>query len=73
MSVTHLPCWTQVDIHWDQVIEKINEYAKKKGVTPIDISIQWLFNNKAVHSIVAGPDPNAVEIIFGCIGLQIYH
>ena len=24
MSVTHLPCWTQVDIHWDQVIEKIN-------------------------------------------------
>ena len=38
-----------------EIIEKINEYAKRKGVTPIDISIQWLFNNKAVHSIVAGP------------------
>ena len=38
-----------------EIIEKINAYAKNKGVTPIDISIQWLFNNKAVHSIVAGP------------------
>ncbi len=38
-----------------EIIEKINAYAEKKGVTPIDISIQWLFNNKAVHSIVAGP------------------
>ena len=38
-----------------EIIEKINEYAKRKGVTPIDISIQWLFINKAVHSIVAGP------------------
>tara|TARA_Y100001970_G_scaffold82728_1_gene104734 strand:+ start:3587 stop:4033 length:447 start_codon:yes stop_codon:yes gene_type:complete len=23
-EVVHLPCWTQVDIHWDQIIEKIN-------------------------------------------------
>ena len=38
-----------------EIIEKINAYAKNKGATPTDISIQWLFNNKAVHSIVAGP------------------
>ena len=38
-----------------EIIEKINAYAQKRGVTPIDIAIQWLLNNKLVHSIVAGP------------------
>ena len=38
-----------------EIIEKITAYAQKKGVTPIDIAIQWLLNNRLVHSIVAGP------------------
>ena len=38
-----------------EIIEKITAYAQEKGVTPIDIAIQWLLNNRLVHSIVAGP------------------
>jgi aryl-alcohol dehydrogenase-like predicted oxidoreductase len=41
------------------IAQKIAEYAKERGTTPIAFALAWVLNNKLVSSVIAGPRTEA--------------
>lgn len=38
-----------------QVIEALAAHSEKRGVSMVDLAIQWVLNNKLISSVIAGP------------------
>jgi aryl-alcohol dehydrogenase-like predicted oxidoreductase len=55
-----------------QLAQQISEYARCRGLTPGQLALAWVWNNRLVHGLVAGPRTmeqwqqylNAIEVQF---------